>query len=414
MERERTVVPWPDGPPAGWIVDLAGWSRDGSPFYDHMKHRHSFTNGVVKSPGAGVSDTAEEAAESALEMLNLFQAVNPGGYWDVEPGGVAWAGLRPVDAAGRILLPAFPGGEWRLLFAESPDGRTPPVVMRWDGESERSAEVMPDLGRLDVCEPLAETEKVIRRRMGIDDGYEIGMRVSPARACYTGEFAVHCVKKPPSPCLEGEYSAEELADITYTVTMDYRRLAAAATDEEAVETAQDIMDEWLEERSILDQASDYTPALVGRVRRGTAPWMTSAGTGRGPRREWSPDWNVPADPGEAEQDILIYPAQRELPAMASYTDGSPSWTRAEVLSAHCFPLDWQAVREAVGARFGALPVSSPCLSYFFDRPSPDWEAPDWLVPSEAVTAHLRERRRRNLAVVERRPAPARVSVGAGW
>lgn len=410
MERERTVVPWPEGPPAGWIVDLAGWSAGGSPFYDNMKHRHSFTNGFRKAPGVGVSDTAEEAAESALEMLNLFQAVNHGGHWDVEPGGVAWAGLRPVDAAGRVMSPAEPGSEWRLLFAESPDGRTPPVLMGWDGESEHTAEVRPHPGRLDGYEPLAETEKVIRRRMRVHDGYEIDMRVSPAGAGYTGEFAVHCVDKPPSPCLEGEYSGGDLAGITYTVTMDYRRLAAAASDEEAVEAARDIMGDWLEEWSILDQASDYEPALVGRVRRGASPWLMSAGNGREPRREWSPGWT---QPGEAEQDILVYPSQRELPAMASYTDGSPSWTRAEVLSAHCFPLDWQAVREAVGARFGALPVTSPCLSYF-DRGAPDWDAPDWLVPGDAVTEHWRNQRRRSLTLVENRPAPARRSVGAGW
>ena len=392
---ERTVVPWPEGPPAGWIVDLAGWSSGESPFYDNIKHKRSFLSYAAgdmrMAPGVEVVGTADEAAGAALGMLNRFQAMNPGGHWDVEPGGVAWAGLRPVDAAGRVMRPNEPGAEWRVVFAESPDGRTPPVVMRWDGEAEQSAEVRPGLGRLDGYETLAETEDVIRRRMGANAGYEIYMRVSPGGACYTGEFAVHFVDKPPSPCLEGEYSPEELDDITYTVPMDYRRLAAASSDEEAVETARDLMRDWLERWSVADQVSDFEPALVGRVRRGSSPWVVSAGNGRPAAREWSPYWNLP-ELWETEQDILIYPAQRELPAMAAYTDGSPGWGRAEVLSARCFPLDWAAVREAVGARFGTLPVATPCLSYL------DEKGADWLFQGGAVS----------------RSAPARSNVGAGW
>lgn len=380
---EQTVAPWPSGPPAGWIVDLAGWSSGESPFYENIKHRRSFLSYAAGDmrvvPGVSVEDTPEEAAEAALGMLNRLQAMNPRGHWDVEPGGVAWAGLRAVDDTGRALSPAALGGGWKVLMAESGDGRTPPVVISWDGGEQaegQRAEVRPDLGRLDGYETLAETEEVIRSRMGANAGYEINMRVSPG-AGYTGEFAVHWVDKPPSYCLEREYSPEDLDDITYMVLMDYRRLAAAASDEEAVETARDLMGDWLERWSVVDQASDFEPVLVGRVRRGHSGWLVSDGNGRSAERRWSPDWNVP-EIGEAEQDILLYPAQHELPAMAAYTDGSPRWARAEVLDGGGFPRDESAVRAAVAARFGTVPVAP------------------------------------HLSLLENRSAPARSSAGAGW
>lgn len=349
--------------PAGWVVDLAGWSSGGSPFYEHLRHRHCFAWGGVKAPGVGAAGTADGAAEAALGMLEMFQDLNPRGVWEVEEGGVAWASLRPVDAAGRLLLPPDEGWGWKLLFAESGDGRTPPVVVGWDGGAERTAEVRPCAGRADGYESLAETEEVVRRLMGTDDGSEFSMRVvpaSPSGTGYTGEFAVHFVDLPPSHCLEGDYSAEDLALITRTENMDYRRLAAADSDEEAAAAAREMMGEWLEDWSIRDQVSDFEPALVGRVRRGPSPWRTSNGGGAA-ERPWTADWTGPADPGEAERDILLYPAQYGLPAMAAYTDGSPGWTRAEVLGEYSPDVE-ATVREAAFARFGTVPVA-PHMPY---------------------------------------------------